>query len=50
MIGRTMFLFGTMWIWKAMKCFEWGLISYPSSRNMEDFVAVSDLNCADLAQ
>ena len=32
-----------------MGCFKWGLMGYPS-RNMEDFVAVSDLNCADLAQ
>jgi len=32
-------------IWKAMECFEWGLRSYPS-RNKEDCVAVSDLNCA----
>jgi hypothetical protein len=50
----TMRLFGKMWIcgfriWKAMECFKWGLISHPS-RNMEDFVAVSDLNCAALAQ
>jgi hypothetical protein len=49
-----MFLFGRMWIlglliWKAMECFKWGLMSHPS-RNVEDFVAVSDLNCADLAQ
>jgi hypothetical protein len=46
-IGLTMLLFGRMWIWelwiwKAMECFKWGLISSPS-RNMEDFVAVSDL-------
>ena len=32
-----------------MECFKWGLMGY-SSRNMEDFVAESDLNCADLAQ
>jgi hypothetical protein len=52
--GLTMILFGRMWIWgfwiwKAMKCFKWGLMGYPS-RNMEDFVAVSDFSCADLAQ
>ena len=54
MIGLTMFLFGRMWIWelwiwKAMECFKWGLMNHPS-RNMEDFVPVSDLNCADLVQ
>ena len=32
-----------------MECFKWGLMGYPS-RNMEDFVTESDLNCADLAQ
>ena len=32
-----------------MGCLKWDLLSHPS-RNMEDFVAVSDLNCADLAQ
>jgi hypothetical protein len=32
-----------------MECFKWGLMSHVS-RNMEDFVAVSDLNCADLTQ
>jgi hypothetical protein len=30
-------------------CFKWGLIGHPCN-NMEDFVAESDLNCADLAQ
>ena len=32
-----------------MECFKWDLMGYPS-RNMEDFVTESDLNCADLAQ
>ena len=32
-----------------MECFKWGLMGHPS-RNMEDFVAGSDLNCVDLAQ
>ena len=32
-----------------MECFKWGLMGYPR-RNMEDFVAMSDLNCADLSQ
>jgi hypothetical protein len=32
-----------------MKCFKWGLMG-PASRNMEDFVAVSYLNCADLTK
>ena len=53
-IGLTMCLFGGMWIlrlwiWKAVECFKWGLMDHPS-RNMEDFVTESDLNCADLAQ
>jgi hypothetical protein len=44
-----MLLFGRMWIlglwiWKAMECFM-GLLSH-ASRNMEDFVFVSDLTCA----
>jgi hypothetical protein len=30
-------------------CFKWGLLSYPS-RNMENFVAENNLNCADVAQ
>jgi hypothetical protein len=33
--------------WKAVECFKWGLMGYPS-RNMEDFVAESDLKCEDL--
>ena len=32
-----------------MGCFKWGFMAC-SSRNMEDFVTESDLNCADLAQ
>ena len=32
-----------------MECFKWGLMSHPS-RNMEDFVTVSDLNYTDLTQ
>jgi len=49
-----MLLFERMWIlglwnWKAMECFNWGLMGH-ASRNMKDFVAESDLNCADLAQ
>jgi hypothetical protein len=38
-----------LWSWKAMECFKYGSMGYPS-RNTEDFVAVSDLNCTDLAQ
>jgi hypothetical protein len=54
MIDQVMLLFGRMliwglWIWKAVECFKWGLMGYPS-RNMEDFVTESDLKCADLAQ
>jgi hypothetical protein len=53
-IGLTMLLFERMWIlglwiWKAVECFKWGLIGHPR-RNMEDFVAGSNLNCVDLAQ
>ena len=53
-MGLTMLLFERMWIWglwiwKAVECFKWGLMGHPS-RNMEDFVAGSDLNCVDLAQ
>jgi hypothetical protein len=48
LLFRKMWVLG-LWIWKAVGCFKWGLMGYPS-RNMEDFVAVSDLNCADLAQ
>ena len=32
-----------------MECVKWGLMGHPS-RNMEDFVAGSNLNCVDLAQ
>jgi hypothetical protein len=32
-----------------VECFKWGLMRN-SSRNMDDFVAQSDLNCPDLAQ
>jgi hypothetical protein len=32
-----------------MECFKWGLMGHPS-RNMEDLVAGSNLNCADLVQ
>ena len=51
-IRLTMLLFEIMWIlelwiWNAVEC--WGLMSHPS-RNMEDFVAGSNLNCVDLAQ
>jgi hypothetical protein len=49
-IDLTMLLFKGMWIWglwKAVKCFQWGLMGYPS-RYMEDFVAEGDLNCGNL--
>jgi hypothetical protein len=32
-----------------MKCFKWNIIGHPR-RNIEDFIAECDLNCADLAQ
>jgi hypothetical protein len=49
-----MLLFERMWIlelriWNTVECFKWGLMGHPS-RNMEDFVAGSNLNCVDLAQ
>jgi hypothetical protein len=49
-IDLTRFLFRRMWtfeywIRKAVESFKWAL-----SRNMEDFVAVYDLNSADLVQ
>jgi hypothetical protein len=34
---------------KVVECFKWGLMGH-TSRNMEDFVAESNLYCADLAQ
>jgi hypothetical protein len=53
-IGLTMLLFERIWIlgrwiWKAVECFKWGLMGH-HSRNMEDFVAGSDLNCVDMVQ
>jgi hypothetical protein len=49
-ISLTTFLFRIMWIWglwiwKAVKCFKWVVVGYPS-RNMEDIVDESDLDCA----
>jgi hypothetical protein len=38
-----------LWIWKAVESFKCDLMGYPS-RNMQDFVAESDLNCKELAQ
>ena len=54
MIGLTMLLFERMWIlglWicKAVECFKWGLMGH-LGRNMEDFVAGSNLNYVDLVQ
>jgi hypothetical protein len=51
-IGLTMPSFGRMWIWglciwKALECFMWGSMGHPG-RNMEDVIAVSDLNCGSL--
>ena len=53
-IGVTMLLFRRLWIqelwiWKSVECFKWSLMSQPS-RNMEDSVVESDVNCADLTQ
>jgi hypothetical protein len=39
-IGLTRFLFGEMWIWKAVECFEWSSMGHPN-RNMEDIGAES---------
>ena len=49
-----MLLFGRVWIlglWicKAVECFKWVLMGYPS-RNMEDFLTETDLNHADMSQ
>jgi hypothetical protein len=49
-----MLLFGKMWIWRlwiwtVMECFKWSIMRY-TSRNKEDFVTVSYLNCVDLAE
>jgi hypothetical protein len=41
--------FGDFGFGQVVECFKLGLVSYPS-RNMEDFVAASNFNCADLAQ
>jgi hypothetical protein len=38
-----------VWVWKAVECFMWGLMDH-LSRNMEDVVAQSGLNCSDIAQ
>jgi hypothetical protein len=38
-----------LWIWNTVECFKWSLMGHPS-RNMEDFVAGSDLNYINLAQ
>jgi hypothetical protein len=53
-IGLTILLFGKMWIlgfwiWKVLECFKWVSMGH-ASRNLEDFVTESDLNCANLAQ
>ena len=48
LLFERMWILG-LWIWKAVECFKWGLMGHPS-RNMEDFVAGSNLNCVDLAQ
>ena len=48
LLFERMWILG-LWIWKAGECFKWGLMGYPS-RNKEDFVAGSNLNCDDLAQ
>jgi hypothetical protein len=52
-ISLTMLLFGRvwilgLWIWKISERFQWSLIGYPS-RNKDELVVESDLNCADLA-
>ena len=45
-IGLTMLLSERMWIWelwiwKAVECFKWGIMGYPS-KNRKDFVAKID--------
>jgi hypothetical protein len=53
-IGLIMLSFERMWIWgfwiwNAVECFKCGLMGH-RGRNMEDFVAGSNLNCVDLVQ
>jgi hypothetical protein len=48
LLFERMWILG-LWIWNAVECFKWGLMDH-SSRNMEDLVAGSNLNCVDLAQ
>jgi hypothetical protein len=48
LLFERMWIWG-LWIWKAVECFKWGLMGHPN-RNMEDFVAGSNLNCVDLTQ
>jgi hypothetical protein len=48
-IGLTMLSFQRMWIWNTVECFKCALMGHPS-RNKEDIVAGSNLNCVDLAQ
>lgn len=47
-----MLLLGEMWIWrlwKAVKCFKWGLVGH-TSRSMEDSGVEGDWNCGRLAE
>jgi hypothetical protein len=48
LLFERMWIFG-LWIWNSVEWFKWGLMGHPS-RNMEDFIAESNLNCVDLAQ
>ena len=47
LLFERMWIFG-LWICNSVGCFKWGLMGHPS-RNMEDFVAGSNLNCVDIA-
>jgi hypothetical protein len=48
LLFERMWILG-LWIWNTVECFKLGLMGHPS-RNMEDLVAGSNLNCVDLAQ
>jgi len=51
-IGLIVLFFGGIWIWglwKAVKCFNLGLMGHPN-RNMENLNVEGDLNCEGQAQ
>jgi hypothetical protein len=48
LLFERMWILG-LWIWNTVKCFKCGLMGHPS-RNIQEFVAGSNLNCVDLVQ